>query len=89
MFGVYIVHDLKVCIIRDSCSDVHLGCAFRLVECEPDVTRHHLTPDDKFILLASDGLWDVLTDQEAVDVVDSELMVRNIHLASYVNNSIC
>lgn len=50
-------------------------CAARLVECEPDVTRHRLTPDDKFILLASDGLWDVLTDQEAVDVVDSELMV--------------
>lgn len=51
------------------------------MECEPDITRRCLTPDDKFVLIASDGLWDVLSDQEAVDVADAELMVSRDFLA--------
>ena len=39
----------------------------RLVECGPDVGQHALRADDRFIVMATDGLWDVLTDQEAVD----------------------
>lgn len=27
-----------------------------------------LTPEDAFVVLASDGLWDVMDDQQAVDV---------------------
>lgn len=27
----------------------------------PDVTYHRLTPRDKFLIIASDGLWDCLT----------------------------
>jgi serine/threonine protein phosphatase PrpC len=34
----------------------------------PEVTRTQLTPDLRFLILATDGLWDVLTDQAAVDV---------------------
>jgi len=32
-----------------------VGCA-----CEPDITHTVLTPNDKIILLASDGIWEFL-----------------------------
>ena len=36
--------------------------------CDPDVKNYRLQNDDKFIVAASDGLWDVMNDQDAVDV---------------------
>lgn len=36
---------------------------------EPEVTRRRLTPDCRFVVLASDGLWNKVSCQEAVDVV--------------------
>jgi len=35
----------------------------------PEVRKCYLTDADKFILLATDGFWDVITQQEAVDFV--------------------
>ncbi|KAF8449727.1 phosphatase 2C-like domain-containing protein [Kalaharituber pfeilii] len=40
-----------------------------LVTGHPYTTETVLQPDDEFILLACDGLWDVCSDQEAVDLV--------------------
>ncbi len=34
----------------------------------PDVGRVKLLPEDSLIIMASDGLWDVLEDQQAVDI---------------------
>lgn len=45
------------------------ACSCRFVECEPDVRQVCLTDQDSFVVLASDGLWDVMTDQEATDSV--------------------
>ena len=36
----------------------------------PEVRRLRLRPGDAAIILASDGLWDVMDDSEAVDVVE-------------------
>ncbi len=47
----------------------------RFVECEPDVRRLVPVPGDNFVVLASDGLWDVLSDQEAVDCANAVLKV--------------
>lgn len=39
------------------------------VTCMPDIFRYKLSDDDKFIILACDGLWDVFGCQEAVNFV--------------------
>jgi serine/threonine protein phosphatase PrpC len=36
---------------------------------EPDLREWTLTPADQFLVIGTDGLWDVLTNQEAVDIV--------------------
>jgi hypothetical protein len=35
----------------------------------PDVITHRLAPNDRFLIIASDGLWAVLSSEEAVAVV--------------------
>lgn len=45
-------------------------CCFQpIVSSEPDVTRTPLQPDDMFVVLACDGIWDVLSSQQAVDII--------------------
>jgi protein phosphatase PTC2/3 len=46
---------------------------------EPDVYTHELVPEDKFLILASDGVWEFIENLEAVEIVQS-----NLHLGAYV-----
>ncbi|KAL9262837.1 putative protein phosphatase 2C 28 [Drosera capensis] len=56
-----------------------LNAKFRLAETfkrpllssEPSISVHELQPEDLFIIFASDGLWEHLSNQEAVDIVHS------------------
>ena len=41
-----------------------VGCS-----CEPDITLTQLTPNDRIILLASDGIWEFLTNQQVANIV--------------------
>ncbi|KAK1646358.1 hypothetical protein QYE76_064163 [Lolium multiflorum] len=41
----------------------------RWVISEPEITRHTLTTGCEFLVLASDGLWNKVSNQEAVDAV--------------------
>ena len=41
------------------------------VTCEPEVSRRRLTPDCRFLVVASDGLWNKVSCQEAVDAVST------------------
>ncbi|KAG6578314.1 putative protein phosphatase 2C 2, partial [Cucurbita argyrosperma subsp. sororia] len=50
--------------------DVHLK---EWVISEPEIRRLPLTPDCEFLIMASDGLWDKVNDQEAVDEVTREM----------------
>src|SRR5690606_29545138 len=36
---------------------------------KPNVTHHELQPGDKFLIMASDGMWDELSDEVAVRLV--------------------
>eukprot|EP00602_Paraphysomonas_sp_CaronLab_P002170 CAMPEP_0185027812 /NCGR_PEP_ID=MMETSP1103-20130426/13044_1 /TAXON_ID=36769 /ORGANISM="Paraphysomonas bandaiensis, Strain Caron Lab Isolate" /LENGTH=635 /DNA_ID=CAMNT_0027561947 /DNA_START=194 /DNA_END=2101 /DNA_ORIENTATION=- len=39
-----------------------------LIRADPDITQRELTPDDDFLILASDGLWDVFRANEVAEV---------------------
>ncbi|XP_031402121.1 probable protein phosphatase 2C 34 [Punica granatum] len=38
---------------------------------EPEVTQRNITSEDQFVVLATDGVWDVVTNQEAIEIVSS------------------
>ncbi|GMI88722.1 hypothetical protein like AT3G02750 [Hibiscus trionum] len=37
----------------------------------PEVSYRHLSEKDEFVVLATDGIWDVLSNQEVVDIIAS------------------
>lgn len=39
----------------------------------PNIKRVELTEDDAFMILACDGVWDVMTDQDACDLISAEI----------------
>ncbi|KAK9828992.1 hypothetical protein WJX72_003282 [[Myrmecia] bisecta] len=50
-----------------------LGVAEQIITAQPDVMQMELTAEDAFFVLACDGVWDVLTNQEVVDFVAERL----------------
>mmetsp|Transcript_17737 Transcript_17737/g.53424 ORF Transcript_17737/g.53424 Transcript_17737/m.53424 type:complete len:437 (-) Transcript_17737:987-2297(-) len=45
----------------------------QIITAQPDVRRVSITPEDRFFLLACDGVWDVMSNQQAVDFVNERL----------------
>jgi len=50
-----------------------LSAAQQAVTATPEIMTAELGPDDEFILLACDGIWDVLTSEEGVSFVREQL----------------
>lgn len=46
---------------------------------EPSILIRELEPEDLFLIFASDGLWEQLSDQEAVEVVLKHPRAVSIH----------
>ena len=52
-----------------------------ILSAEPTILAHQLQPHDQFIIFASDGLWEFLSNDEAVNMVQSHpCSVRYISL---------
>ncbi|KAG9341363.1 hypothetical protein JZ751_019469 [Albula glossodonta] len=55
------------------------------LEATPELTYHKLRPKDRFLILASDGLWDMLGNEEAVRLVAEHL--TGVHLQAPLSAS--
>ena len=51
-------------------------CIEQLVSAEPELTCIERHPEDEFVLLACDGIWDVMSNQEATDFIRYRLTVH-------------
>lgn len=81
-------------------TDLSVSRAFGDIKSEPfltnmpDIFRYKITQEDKFIVLACDGVWDVLTNQDVVNfILDScynietgERINKNINIAKMLGN---
>lgn len=62
--------------VSRSIGDQHLK---RWVIADPETKTLQITPDCEFLVLASDGLWDKVTNQEAVNLVRATNIDANLH----------
>lgn len=46
------------------------------VSASPYVIRHVLRPFDKFLVIASDGVWDTVNDQQAIECCKEDLNTK-------------
>lgn len=53
------------------------------VSAEASIRRLDLLPEDKAVIIASDGLWDVIGDQDVVSMVDHLLQVCSLSNTSF------
>lgn len=54
-----------------------------ILSSDPSISVHELQPHDQFLIFASDGLWEHLSNQEAVDIVQNH--PRNVRIYSSIN----
>ena len=45
---------------------------------KPYVVRHVLRPFDKYLVIASDGVWDTVSDDEAIGMCQENLDTKQI-----------
>ncbi|KAK9725968.1 hypothetical protein RND81_05G180600 [Saponaria officinalis] len=48
------------------------------VTAEPEITETCLCPDDEYLVMASDGLWDVMSNEEVVSIVRDTVKEPNL-----------
>ena len=53
------------------------------VTCEPEIIEIEFNEEDKFIILASDGIWEFMSNQEVVDIVKEFYMKNDLQGALF------
>ena len=47
--------------------------------CEPEITVHEFTKEDRFVILASDGIWEFISSKECVKIVGEYYQRKDIN----------
>lgn len=59
----------------------------QMITANPEIKVENLTPDCDFLILACDGVWDCLTNQEICDIVSNRLRKEpNIKLSKIIED---
>ena len=45
---------------------------------EPHIRKYTIKPFDKYLVIASDGIWDELTDQDAIGLCHDDISTKQI-----------
>ena len=45
----------------------------QMITAQPDIIQHMITAEDEFMVVACDGVWDVMTSQAVIDFVRARL----------------
>mmetsp|Transcript_15870 Transcript_15870/g.15820 ORF Transcript_15870/g.15820 Transcript_15870/m.15820 type:complete len:115 (+) Transcript_15870:68-412(+) len=48
----------------------------QIISAYPDIRRETLTPNDEFMVLACDGVWDMLTSQQCVSFIRERINTK-------------
>ncbi|KAI9005506.1 phosphatase 2C-like domain-containing protein [Phycomyces nitens] len=46
----------------------------QVVTCNPDIIEHKITDEDEFFVLACDGIWDCMSNQQVVDFIRTKIV---------------
>jgi len=49
---------------------------------EPDIFEYEIKQNDKFIVIASDGIWEYLTNEEVVNIISSYYINGDVESAT-------
>ena len=71
LYTVIILYPLLIyCIIQvDALSAPHLKPHLPYITCRPTISYRPITPNDKAIVLSSDGLWDYMLPEKCLEVI--------------------
>ena len=57
--------------------------------CEPEILFHDIEEDDEFVVIATDGIWDVLSNEEVDKIVRESVEKRQINGSISLNLQSC
>ena len=47
--------------------------------CDPEIKYFDLTEEDKFIIIASDGIWEFISSQECVEIIKDYYISKDLN----------
>jgi len=53
----------------------------KYISCEPDIYNYEIDEDDEYLILASDGLWNELTHDNLLKIINNHGKLEGLSLA--------